>query len=85
MPKKNLQKNDFTRHQIRHEIKADPVAPADWQNLEIIFCCEQCSHFDGEQEKCTIGYNAANHLRKTNLSLYEKTGRVAFCRYQEID
>ena len=69
----------------RLEVKSDPVSPRDFNQLNIIFACEQCSHFDGENISCTIGYNAKNHLKETNLKSFHQTGRMAFCRYQEID
>ncbi len=63
----------------------DVVNPTDFLNLNIIYCCEQCSHFDPESERCTIGYNAANHRREQNLKNFESSGRMAFCRMLEID
>lgn len=66
-------------------ISKDPVNPSDFMNLNIIYCCEQCSHFDDGDKKCTFGYNAENHRREAQLQLYNTSGRMAFCRILEID
>jgi hypothetical protein len=63
----------------------DSVNPSDFLNLNMTYCCEQCSHFDPEKEQCTIGYNAANHRRERQLQTFETSGRMAFCRMMEID
>ncbi|HEX4923747.1 MAG TPA: hypothetical protein VFV50_06660, partial [Bdellovibrionales bacterium] len=63
----------------------DPVHPYDFLYRNVPFCCEQCSHFDPENKRCTIGYNAKNHLREKQLKAYELTGRMALCRTLEID
>lgn len=72
-------------NKLRMEVKKDPVKAKDFEKLNIMHCCEQCSHFDGDRIVCTIGYNADNHLKQTNLKSFETSGRMAFCRYQEID
>lgn len=69
----------------RKSLIRDPIHPTDWQKLDIIYCCEQCSHFAPDTKTCTIGYEAANHLQEAQLKSYELTGRVAFCRFSEID
>lgn len=69
----------------KQSIFLDSVNPSDFLNLNIMFCCEQCSHFDPDKESCTIGYNAANHRRETQLKQFESSGRMAFCRMMEID
>lgn len=69
----------------RQSIYLDPIHPQDFRTKNPIFCCEQCSHFDPQNERCTIGYNANNHRRETQLKIYEISGRMAFCRTLEID
>lgn len=63
----------------------DPVHPQDFNQLNFIYACEQCSHFDQETQSCTIGYDANLHMQKKQLELYELCGRMAFCRFSEID
>ena len=71
---------------MHHEsIFLDPIHPHDLLNLNVVFCCEDCSHFDPENLKCTIGYNAKNHMKERQLKTYELTGRMAICRFLEID
>ena len=69
----------------RRSVKTDPVSASEFRNFKLIYCCEQCSHFAPETTVCTLGYNAKNHLRAENLKSYELTGRMAFCRFLEID
>lgn len=70
---------------IRRSLILDPIHPRDYRELTIIHCCEQCSHFDPATKTCTIGYDASNHLAEKQKQNYELLGRVAFCRFEEID
>lgn len=63
----------------------DKVHPSDYINLQIIYACEQCSHFDEANQHCTIGYNAQMHLAAVQDHMYQLSGRMAFCRFAEID
>jgi hypothetical protein len=75
----------MARTKPRRSLILDPIHPRDYQRMEIIHCCEQCSHFAARSQSCTIGYQAANHLRERQKKNYELYGRVAFCRFSEID
>ncbi len=68
----------------RKSIRLDRVNPQDFAKYEMIFCCEQCSHFDSVNTLCTIGFKA-QHTRERQLELYNLTGAMAFCRFLEID
>jgi hypothetical protein len=70
---------------IRRSLILDPVHPRDYRELTVIHCCEQCSHFAPADKSCTLGYDAKNHLEETQKRNYELYGRVAFCRFSEID
>ncbi len=70
---------------IRRTLILDPIHPKDYRTLTIIHCCEQCSHFAPESKSCTIGYDTHNHLAARQKETYEGLGRVAFCRFCEID
>jgi hypothetical protein len=74
-----------TKPQIRRGLILDPIHPKDYRELDIIHCCEQCSHFASGSQSCTIGYDAKKHLRATQIKNYELLGKVAFCRFTEID
>jgi hypothetical protein len=69
----------------RRSLILDPVHPADLRTLNLTYCCEQCSHFSPDNEMCTIGYDARLHRQVRQLELYDRTGRMAFCRFMEID
>ncbi|MGE3973467.1 MAG: hypothetical protein AB7F59_02965 [Bdellovibrionales bacterium] len=66
-------------------IYLDPIHPTDFLKLNITFYCEQCSHYDPVNDKCTMGYNPQNHKKEVQMKTYEISGRVAFCRHMEID
>ena len=68
----------------RKSIFLDRVHPQDFFKYQFMFCCEQCSHFDSSQTICTMGYRA-QHQRLEQLKKYELTGKIAFCRFMEID
>lgn len=70
---------------VRRTLILDPIHPRDYRELTIVHCCEQCSHFAPAEKACTIGYDAANHLAQRQRETYERLGRVAFCRFCEID
>lgn len=63
----------------------DPIHPTDFRTLNIVYTCEQCSHFSASEHRCTIGYESALHVKSTQDRHYELSGRVAFCRFAEID
>jgi hypothetical protein len=70
---------------IRRSLILDPIHPRDYRELTIIYNCEQCSHFAPGDKTCTIGYDTSNHLATKQKENYERLGRVAFCRFCEID
>lgn len=74
-----------TPKRLRQSIRLDTVNPTDYLKYDFTFACEQCSHFDLSMERCTLGYNNLNHRREQNLKTYELNGKMAFCRFLEID
>jgi hypothetical protein len=70
---------------LKRSLILDPIHPRDFRELEIIYTCEQCSHFDAANKACTIGYDASLHREEVQRRNYELTGKVAFCRFSEID
>ena len=63
----------------------DPINPGMFNSMNIMYCCEQCSHFDADNEFCTIGYDASKHLKRVQMHWYNLSGRMAACRFQEVD
>ncbi len=68
----------------RRSIKADRVQAADLARYDVRFFCDQCSHFDSTNARCTIGY-VPQHTQREQMALYNLTGSLAFCRFMEID
>ena len=75
--------------EIKRSLILDPIHPRDWRELRIIYACEQCVHYDENEptvaRRCTIGYDASMHVKEAQDKTYRLTGRVAFCRFTEID
>ena len=69
----------------RRALILDSIHPRDYRELNIIHYCEQCSHFAPGTKTCTIGYEADKHMKEAQDRNYELTGKVAFCRFCEID
>lgn len=66
-------------------IKMDSVDPTDYLRYEVLSSCEDCSHFDGAAEQCTLGYASGPHRKAEQERTYRLGGRIAFCRFHEID
>lgn len=74
-----------TPKRLRQSIRLDAVNPSDFLKYDFTFACEQCTHFDSNTETCTLGYNNSNHRLEQNLHTYNLNGKMAFCRFLEID
>lgn len=74
-----------TPPRIRASIKLDTVNPSDYLKYDFRSSCEDCSHFDAPQLQCTLGYPAELHLRSAQLQTYLLSGKMALCRFHEID
>lgn len=75
----------FMPKRIRASIKKDVVNAHDFLNYDIRSACEDCSHFSALQTRCTLGFNVAPHLKAQQLHDMELSGRMAQCRFHEID
>lgn len=75
----------FTQKRIYASIKKDVVNPADYLKYDIRSACEECSHFSSAQSQCTLGYNVAPHLKARQIQDMGLSGRMAQCRFHEID
>lgn len=70
---------------IKKSIKLDKVSASDFNKYNLVFCCEQCTHFGGVDKSCSIGYKTEPHLRDQQIKRFEILGAMAFCRFCEID
>ena len=75
----------FTPKKLRVSIRKDGVNPSDYNNYNLPWSCEDCSHFAHETKSCTIGYDTRNTLREIQKHSYELSGKFAVCRCIEID
>ncbi len=74
-----------TPKRLRPSIKKDPVNPAAYNQFILPWACEDCTHFDSETETCTLGYNTAYHRAAQQKHDYLLSGKMALCRFQEVD
>ena len=72
-------------HKGKKSVILDPVNPTDFLNLKFTFACEQCVHYDLPNKNCTLGHNSKLHNESAQLHFYNLCGRMAFCRFLEID
>jgi hypothetical protein len=74
-----------TAKKARSSIKRDTVNPSDYLKYHHCFSCEDCVHFKVSDATCTIGYRTQWHRKEFQTQEYERTGRLAHCRFLEID
>ncbi|MEZ0390611.1 MAG: hypothetical protein ACAH59_00245 [Pseudobdellovibrionaceae bacterium] len=74
-----------TPKRLSTSIRFDSVNPTDYLKYDFRFACEDCSHFNSEGGNCTLGYNSAWHRREFQKKSYELSGKMALCRFLEID
>ncbi len=74
-----------TPRRLKTKIKHDVVAPADYLKYKLPFACEDCTHFSFERQNCTLGYTSEHHLREVQMKSYLLSGKMALCRFLEID
>lgn len=79
------QKTPPTPKKLRTSIKHDAIHPGDYNKYSMPIACEDCTHFNRENPGCTLGYESKHHRRERQKSDYELTGKVALCRFLEID
>lgn len=74
-----------TPKKLRPSIRHDAISASDYLNYTLPFACEDCSHFAAEKKECTLGYNCEHHLRDYQKKCFELSGKMALCRFLEID
>lgn len=70
---------------IGSSIRKDSIQPSAYMLYKLPWACEDCNHFAAKTETCTFGMPTEAHLRHNQISSYERSGKVALCRLQEID
>jgi len=74
-----------TPKRLRVSIRHDTISAADYLKYKLPYACEDCSHFNQALSNCTLGYTSHHHLRETQKKSYELSGKMALCRFLEID
>jgi hypothetical protein len=79
------QEQKKTGRKPRVSIRRDPMNPSDYLNYQFRFSCEDCTHFKASDATCTLGYWPQWHRKAFQTEEYERTGKMALCRFLEID
>lgn len=74
-----------TPKRLGPSIKKDGINPQAYNQYILPWACEDCSHFDHNEERCSLGYNSSHHRRAQQTKDYILSGKIALCRFQEID
>lgn len=78
-------KTSKTPKRIRPSIKKDRIHPADYLKYNFPTSCEDCTHFNIETDQCTLGYESKWHKKSAQQHDYILSGKIALCRFMEID
>jgi hypothetical protein len=70
---------------VPRSVIKDPVKASDFNRLNLVYCCEQCSYYQENDTKCNLGFPNDLHRKEAQLKSFSLSGRFAFCRYLEID
>jgi ribosomal protein L32 len=74
-----------TPKRIGSSIKKDVIQASDYLKYNLPMSCEECSHFKSSHETCTLGLPTEHHLKRNQEKSYLLSGKIALCRFQEID
>lgn len=74
-----------TEKKPRVSIRRDSVNPTDYMSNRLRSSCEDCTHFKASDATCTFGYWTKWHRQEFQAAEYERTGKMAICRFIEID
>lgn len=81
----NLNRNKNTPKPLKGSIRRDGINPSDYLRIHHAMACEDCTHFKHSDATCTLGNVTKWHLRAFQEAEYQRTGKVAICRFMEID
>lgn len=75
-----------TPPRIKPSIKKDPILAKDYLKYKLPWACEDCVYFTGEQSgRCILGYLTEPHRREEQRKSFELSGRMALCRFLEME
>ena len=74
-----------TPKRIPPTMKKEVVQACDYLQYTLPFACEDCTHFKASNETCTLGLPTEHHLKRNQEKSYFLSGKMALCRFQEID
>jgi hypothetical protein len=81
----NHVQKEKTPKKLKQSIRMDLIDPADFMKFNFTHSCEHCTHFNNSAENCSLGYFSTHHRLQNNLKSYDLSGRMALCRFLEID
>jgi hypothetical protein len=81
----NEPRNKKASRPPKASIRRDGIPAWAYQSLRLTIACEDCTHFKRSDLSCTIGYLTSHHLKAFQEVEYNRTGKVALCRFMEID
>lgn len=84
-PKPKKMPTPKTAKRIGVSIKKEKINPGDYLKYDHRLSCEDCTYFKPEPQTCSLGFQTENHKKSTQTKDYELSGRVAICRFLEID
>ncbi len=74
-----------TPKRINQSIKRDTVSAHDYNAYDHRWSCDECTHFNSAAETCTLGYETSHHRLAEQKRSFEISGKIAFCRFHELD
>jgi hypothetical protein len=84
LPSKEASTRPYLPKRQRRSIKLDRVQAADLAQYDVRFFCDNCSHYSRSENRCSMGY-VPQHTKSAQMTLFNLTGHMAFCRFLEID
>lgn len=81
----SIEAKNRTPKRLSVSIRQDPIAAADYLKYKLPYACEDCSHFAPGEERCTLGYPSQHHRRAYQAKCFALSGKMALCRFLEID
>lgn len=82
---KGTSKKPKSPRRLRPSLKKEYVDPAAYRAYKLPWSCDDCSHFERDNERCSLGYDTTYHRLAQQQSDYLLGGQYALCRSQEID
>jgi hypothetical protein len=81
----NDSRHKKTSRPPKPSIRRDGIPAWAYRSLNLTMACEDCTHFKQSDSSCTIGNLTSYHLKAFQEAEYLRTGKVALCRFMEID